>query len=452
MKISKFNFKFLLGIIILMFVHTIIAQNSFYIDNDNDRYVLSFKMTNNLMVIPVEINGKKLSFLLDTGVSNTIILNINAKDSLKLKNIKKIKIQGLGDGEIVDAYESTRNKIRIGKHIVNQDHKIYLILGKGFNLSSRLGEDIQGIIGGDLFRDFVVKINYNARKITFYKPNKYKYRKCNKCEVLPLSLMSNKPYIFTNTKLSDSVIINTKLLIDSGASDALWLFENSKKGLEVPKKYFRDYLGQGLNGNIYGKRSRIYSLGLGKFNLKNITVSFPDTLSFSKTMRHQSRQGSIGAETLKRFHLILDYPNHKITLKKNTRNYYDDFNYNMSGIEVILNGQILVKEKKINNLQAVSGNYVSNSGKAVSINLEYNYVLSLKPSMQVTDVRKESPADLAGVKPGDFLLEVNGKPIYTYTIQDIMTLFYKKEGTHISLLVERDGVHFLFNFYLKKVL
>ena len=454
MKINNFkvNSKFLLGIFFMMFLQIVTAQNSFYIENRVNKYVLPFKMVNNLMIIPVEVNGRKLSFLLDTGVSNTVILNIKAKDSLKLKNIKKIKIQGLGDGEMVDAYESTHNQIKIGKNIFKKDHKIYLILGKGFNLSSRLGEDIQGIIGGDLFKDFVIKINYNAKKLTFYTPNKYIYKKCKKCEILPLTLMFGKPYISTNTKLSDSISIKTKLLIDSGASDALWLFENSKNDLKVPKKYFRDYLGQGLNGNIYGKRSRIKGLDFGKFKFNNITVSFPDTLSLSKTMRHKLRQGSIGAETLIRFHLIIDYPNRKITLKKNSKNFYDDFNYNLSGIEVVLSGQILVSEKKIKDFQKSSNNFVSNAAKGVSISLEYDYTLSLKPSMQVTDIRKGSPADLAGVLPGDYLLEVNGKPIYTYTIQSLMALFHKKAGTHINLLIQRGKLHYIFDFYLKKIL
>jgi len=413
---------------------------------------MSFKMVHNLMVIPVEVNGKKLSFLLDTGVSNTVILNIKAKDSLKLKNTKKIKIQGLGDGEIVDAYISTNNQIKIGDHINSRNHKIYLILGKGFNLSNRMGEDIQGIIGGDLFKDFIVKVNYNSKKITFYKPDKYKYKKCNKCDVLPLSFLFNKPYVFANTKLSDSVSISTKLLIDSGGSDALWLFENSKKGLKAPNKFFRDYLGQGLNGNIYGKRSRIKGLSIGKFELKNMTVSFPDTLSLSKSMRHVTRQGTIGAEALKRFHLIIDYPNKKLTLKKNTNYFYDDFNYNMSGIEVAYNGKMIVQEKKFQDYSKTTSDFISRNEKGNAIEFVYDYVFSLRPSIQITDIRKNSPADIAGLLVGDVILEINGRPVYNHKLQDIVQKFYEKDGEEVKLLIDRNGARLDYNFKLKKIL
>lgn len=444
--------RIVLMISFLMMSQIFLAQDLFYINNNSDKYVLPFKMVNNLMVIPVEVNGKKLSFLLDTGVSNTIILNIKVTDSLKLRNTQKIKIQGLGMGEFVDAIKSTNNIINIGKNITNKSHKIYLILDGGINLSNRIGEEIHGIIGGDLFKDFIVKINYSSKHITFYKPELYKYKHCRACETFPLSFLSDKPYIKAIASLSDTTQVDVKLLIDSGGSDALWLFENRDRNIKVPYLYFDDYLGQGLNGNIYGKRSRINSLKIGKFLLPNITISFPDTLSLSQSMMHHSRHGTLGAETLKRFHLIIDYSNKKITFKKNKKFFNDEFNYNMSGIEVAYNGQILVKEKKMKDFQMNSYNKASTTDQPITIDFEYNYVLSLKPSMQVTDVRKDSPAYIAGVQVGDFLLEVNGKQIYTYTIQDLMTLFYEKEGRDISLLIERDGYQFVFSFKLKKIL
>jgi predicted aspartyl protease len=424
------------------------AQSNFYIKDNSYSYAMPFKMVNNLMIIPVYVNGKKLSFLLDTGVSSTIILNVKIKDSLKLKNIEKIKIQGLGDGDFVDAIKSTNNFIQVGDNILNRNHKIFLILGKGFNLSNRMGEEIHGIIGGDLFKDFIVKINYTSKRITFYNPKVYKYKKCRKCETLPLSFLYQKPYLFANTIMPDSSNIKTKLLIDSGGSDALWLFENKDKNVKAPQKYFLDYLGQGLNGNIYGKRSRVSSLNLGKFHLKDITVAFPDTTSLSTSMLHHSRHGTIGAETLKRFHLIIDYPNKKITFKKNSKYFNEAFNYNMSGIEIAYSGQMLVKEQKLHNY---SNNNNSKTYNGVTIEYEYNYVFSFKPSVQITNIRKDSPADLAGIKVGDFIMELNGKPVYTYSLQEMVHLFYEKEGKEIKLLVERNFTRYHFNFKLKKI-
>jgi hypothetical protein len=404
------------------------------------------------MVIPVSVNGKKLSFLLDTGVSSTIILNVKIKDSLKLKNVKKIRIQGLGDGDYIDALRSTSNYIQIGNSIINRSHKIYLILGKGFNLSNRMGTQIDGIIGGDLFRDFVVKINYSAKTIKFYKPRDYVYKSCIKCQTLPLSFIYHKPYVVVQTVMIDSTKINTNLLVDSGGSDALWLFQ--EKGIAIPKKYFFDYLGEGLNGKIYGKRSRIASLNLGRLKLKDVTVSFPDTTSLSLTMRHKDRHGSLGAATLKRFHVIIDYPHNKITLKKNNRFFREPFNYNMSGIEVAYNGQMLVKEQKFEGRSNLSNNFVSktDTGKTIELSFEYNYVFLLKPTVQITNIRKNSPADFAGLMVGDVILEVNNKPVYTLKLQELTQKFYEEDGKEVKLLIDRNGARYIYTFKLKKIL
>jgi len=434
-----------------MLSHSALAQDYFFIKKSASSYRMPFKLVNNIMVIPVSVNGKKLSFLLDTGVSSTIILNVKIKDSLKLKNVKKIRIQGLGEGDYVDALRSTSNHIQIGNSIINRSHKIYLILGKGFNLSNRMGIQIDGIIGGDLFRDFVVKINYSAKIIKFYKPDKYVYRKCRRCETLPLSFLYSKPYLVAQTVMADSTKVNTNLLIDSGGSDALWLFEDNN--IAIPKKNFIDYLGQGLNGNIYGKRSRVKSLNLGRFKLKDITVSFPDTTSLSLSMRHKDRHGSIGASTLKRFNVIIDYPHRKITLKKNTRFYNEPFKYNMSGLEVAYNGQMIVQEKK-KKYSTNSNNFISTTREGVTIELayDYSYVFSLKPSVQITDIRKNSPADIAGLRVADLILEINNVPTYKLKLQDITRKFYEEDGKEIKLLIDRNGTRFMYTFNLKKIL
>ena len=232
-------------------------------------------MINNLIVIPVYINGKKLSFILDTGVDKIIIFNLSKKDSIGLLKPQKLTLRGLGGGKPVEVLLSHKNKVSI-KSVVSNDETIYVILDDYFDLSSKMGETIHGIIGYNILRNFIVKINYRNKKIDFYNPESYIYKKCRKCEIFPIQLYRNKPYI--NAKVQIDTIGNTltdvKLLIDSGGSDAIWLFENSKEEIRTPKRFFNDILGEGLSGTIYGNRSRIPKIKLGSFEIKNPTVSF----------------------------------------------------------------------------------------------------------------------------------------------------------------------------------
>ena len=70
------------------------AQNGFHFQEKNKRKQrVSFKLINNLIVIPVAINGQNLSFILDTGVNKTIIFNLSKNDSIDLLNTKKNNVK-----------------------------------------------------------------------------------------------------------------------------------------------------------------------------------------------------------------------------------------------------------------------------------------------------------------------------------------------------------------------
>jgi len=434
----------ILVMLLLFFVGESYSQHNFIIKNNKHKYVLPFKFLNNLVIIPVTVNGEKLSFILDTGVSTSIIFNLNLIDSIELKNAKKVRLRGLGEGNYIEALQSENNKMEIGD-LQTSEHTVFLILDKGYDLSSKMGFDIHGIIGGDLLKDFIVSVNYTSKKLVFYNPKYYKYKKCNKCQTLPLEFNLNKPYIMTRVTNKQGSFF-TKLLIDSGGSDALWLFLNTNKKINLPVKFFDDYLGQGLNGSIYGKRARIKKLEIGHFSFDNLTVAYPDSTSIVMASRFKDRNGTLGAEILKRFHIIYDYPNQKITLRKNNRYFKNKFNYNLSGIELSQAGKSFIKVQKETPI------LVQESPTELKIGVQYNYIYSLKPTYRISEIRKNSPAQLAGLRKGDILLEINHKPAYEYTLQEIMQLLHSKEGKTIKMLVDRNGINLKYQFKLKKLL
>jgi len=434
----------ILVMLFLFFVGESYSQHNFIIKNNKHKYVLPFKFLNNLVIIPVTVNGEKLSFILDTGVSTSIIFNLNFIDSIELKNVKKVRLRGLGEGNYIEALQSENNKMEIGD-LQTSEHTVFLILDKGYDLSSKMGFDIHGIIGGDILKDFIVSVNYTSKKLVFYNPKYYKYKSCNKCQTLPLEFNLNKPYIMTRVTNKQGSFF-TKLLVDSGGSDALWLFLNTNKKINLPVKFFDDYLGQGLNGSIYGKRARIKKLEIGNFYFDNLTVAYPDSTSIVMASRFKDRNGTLGAEILKRFHIIYDYPNQKITLRKNNRYFKDKFNYNLSGIELSQAGKSFIKVQKETPI------LVQESPTELKIGVQYNYIYSLKPTYRISEIRKNSPAQLAGLRKGDILLEINHKPAYEYTLQEIMQLLHSKEGKTIKMLVDRNGINLKYQFKLKKLL
>lgn len=93
-------------LLILILICSAIAgycQEGFVIDNDRRFAKLKFRLVNNLILVPVELNGTQLSFLLDTGVNTTLLLNLEEIDSLELKNLHKVNLRGLGGEDLIVA-------------------------------------------------------------------------------------------------------------------------------------------------------------------------------------------------------------------------------------------------------------------------------------------------------------------------------------------------------------
>ncbi|MEC3905456.1 aspartyl protease family protein [Tamlana sp. 2201CG12-4] len=426
------------------------AQDEFVIQNKRKSDKIKFKLINNLVIIPVEVNGVTLSFLLDTGVSKPIIFNfLNVSDTLQIKDTETIYLRGLGEGESVEALKSKNNTFKIGDAIkLNQD--LYAVFNTNLNLAPRLGIPVHGIIGFDLFKDLIVEINYSTKTIKLTEPEVFSYKPCKSCERFSLEFHKKKPYVYALVGVNEKDV-PVKLLIDSGGSDAIWLFENEDKGLKPSDKFFYDFLGHGLNGSVYGKRSRVETFSLKSFVLKNANVSYPDTKSvfFAKIIK--DRNGSLAGNILKRFDVIFDYQRKLLTLKKN-KYFREAFSYNRSGIELAHQGTRVVREV---DKSAVGKNGLMNRNETQNnfrIDRTIKYKLVLKPAYVIVELREGSPAEKAGLLKGDIILSINGLGTHQYSLQQVIHKFYDDVNKRIKLKVERDGKILTFSFNLERLL
>lgn len=419
----------------------------FHISNNKKFEKIKFELVNNLMVVPVELNGAKLSFILDTGVSSPILFNLTDQDSIQVNNVSEITLRGLGEGDPIQALKSTKNTFKIG-NAKNFNQPLYVVLDKDLNFSTSLGIPVHGIIGYDLFKNFVVEVNYASSTLKLYNPNQYKYRKSKRQETLPLSIIDKKAYVDGAVTKEDDSEIPVKLLVDTGSSDALWLFHNPEKGLEIPDMNYEDFLGQGLSGNIFGKRTKLKGIRLGAFKLNEAKAAFPFKESFGAIKELGDRNGSVGGEVLKRFNIVFDYPREKITLSKNG-NFKSPFQYNLAGIELQHNGVRYIAKRiadvtgKLDVEEKTFGN--------VQILLENRTRLSLVPEIIVSGIRAGSPAAEAGLQEGDIILAVNGKEIHDYKLQEILQMLNERQGKKVRVQIERYNKDLLFTFVLKDI-
>ena len=430
--------------ILILYTAISFAQDSIIWNSKKDKIKIPFELSHNLMIVDVVFNGVKLKMIADTGASKSIVFSLPENDSLVLKEADLITISGAGISEKVQGYLSKRNTLQIENYLDNNFETIF-VFNHDISLVNKLGVPINGILGSSFFKKYLIEIDYQRKKMTLYKSKDHKFKK-RKNGYIESNIEINRarPYVFLKTKLENKEL-NLKFLFDTGLGDGLWLFENDS--IKCNSIYFLDFLGRGLSGDIYGKKSRVEEVSLENNQLKDVLVSYPSVNFFDKSTLIKNRNGSIGGEVLKRFNWILDYENQKIYFKKN--HYFDKpFNYNMAGIEVQHSGFQFVREKAE---QAFSTNTI-NLDKNYGTNYSENFIFELKPNFEIYSVRNDSPGERAGILAGDRIVKINNRLAHKLSIQGMLDLFQSEEGKQITIVVDRNGQILTFKFKLEKIL
>ena len=426
---------------------SISAQEGFRFEKDINKISVPFKLINNLVFVPIKVNGVELNFLLDTGVEETILFSLEEKREVHYFNTEKIFLRGLGSQAAVEGLKSTNNILEFGS-MKYRNHMFYIVLDPDFNLSSHIGIPVNGIIGFQFFRNNLVEINYKKKRIIVYKDNDKNRKKTEKkYSAIPITIEKSKPYLKSKVVM-DNDEIPVKLLIDIGNSDAVWLFQNRSERIKVPSKNFNDFLGRGFSGDVEGKRARIQKFEMSEFEFNNPVVAFPDSSSIKNVTMVADRMGSVGGEIMRRFDVIFDYQNRKMYLKKNNE-YNSPFGYNKSGVEIQHKGLQWVQETVRLETVPLSKNIFDSEDDKKK---DFKYKFLLKPIYEIANVRKNSPAARAGLQKGDIIILINKSPAYKHSLQEINTLFKSEEEKWITLEVERESEILKFSFQLFDVL
>jgi hypothetical protein len=282
-------------------------------------------------------------------------------------------------------------------------------------LSEYVGIPIDGIFGYEIFNNFVVSIDFINRELLLINHGKYHYRKRHG-DKYPITIEDTKAYADVVALVEDGHELPIRVVIDTGAGHALLIDKSADNQVQLPEKVIRAQLGRGLNGVINGSLGRIDKVRFGKYELQNVLASFPDSLSFGMKLDNRSeRQGNIGCELLRRFHVTFNYRDRYIVLKPIKKRLKETFEHDMSGLELRAHGTDLKK-------------------------------------FVIDRIIEGSPAWAVGLREGDEVMYINNQAAQEITISDIYKMLQKGEGKEISLFIRRNGhVHFA-RFLLKRMI
>ncbi|MDX1940655.1 MAG: PDZ domain-containing protein [Saprospiraceae bacterium] len=320
----------------------------------------------------------------------------------------------LGSDLTTELYAYLARGVKLSIHNLVALNRSILVLDEDyFRFEEYGGISVHGILGSDLFRRFVVKIDFRRKVITLYDPAAYTPPSGNKYHIVPLEIHRNKPYITIPTRISDTSI-QAKYLIDTGASLSLLLYTNTHPAFELPPQYIRSKIGMGLGGYLQGFLGRIEKIQIKDIEMEGVITNFQEVPPDIDSTFMNGRNGIMGNQILSRFEMTIDYINEKMYLAQEKK-FRKKFQYDRSGL-----------------ILAASGLHLN----------DFN----------VVDIIAGSPAEQAGIQIGDEIKVINGIPTSLMHLSDITKRLQKRVGKKINMAIKRGDQRLKVQFRLRDLI
>ena len=361
----------------------------FAIDGGAARTVLPFELINNHVYARASVNGKgPFLFIFDTGGLDLVTPTLAR--SLGLTTEGHFDGRGAGEG-ITDTGFAKVAELRVGNARLKDQTFFVLPLD---DLSDIEGVDEQGMVGFETFRRFVTRFDYGAHTITLIDPKSFD----------PADAGTPVPFEFAdhNPEVSGEFEgIPGKFHIDTGSRSEVTLNRPfvERNGLRASHPGGHDVVdGWGVGGPSRAYVMRGASLKLGSVEIRDVVASA--ATQARGAFAGDDYQGNIGGGVLKRFVVTFDYAHQIMYLKPLAGPVADTGVFDRSGMWI----------------NRAQGGY------------------------KVVDVTASGPAQAAGIKVGDLITSIEGKPASTLAVYDVRRrLRTAAPGTVIPITITRDG-------------
>jgi len=353
---------------------------------------IKFEIINNLPIVQARVNNSDpLWFIFDTGATYTVI---DTKRAAALGLKARGKIVSTGSAGQAEAQLVRDVTIHFPGFEVSR-LTVYTLPVDFF--SGHFGIPISGVIGNDIIGRVVAEIDYEKKELGFYDVTSYRPEAGG--QTFPVTLQDRLPMIQTEFELANRQFSGI-FEIDTGSTGALQIntpFVRRHRLLSLAKRSKKERLG-GVGGTAEAVATRLESVTLGKYRLANSIGK----LSLAKQGDYSSRRydGLLGGQIFRRFKLIVDLSRRRITFQPNN-SLNDPFEADMSGLELVADGDDLA-----------------------------TYVID--------DLEPATPAAEAGIKGGETLLAIDGRPASEFSLEEIRRMFMY-DGREYDLTLKRDA-------------
>jgi hypothetical protein len=369
---------------------------------------IAFELNSNKVFVPVRIDdGPDRWFVLDSGCPVTAVDMALAED-LRLPITGRRQITGAGEGRTTVGSTRVRSLTLPGLELFPRS---VWALGVNEPVAPFEGRRIDGMLGVDFLERFVVRIDYPAHRLEVFAPEGF--RPDGKGVVVPLEKRGSYYTVRAALGLKGGRALEGRFILDVGVRLPLLVatpFVNRHALVEALGAGPTQTVGGGLGGETLARPGRLESLTVGDLRVDAPYVALSqEKRSF---LAGDDAQGLLGAEVFRRYCLTLDFPGKRAVFAE-TPASRAPYEYDTSGMFVVARGADL-------------------------------------RTFEVHSVVDGGPAADAGIRRGDTVVELDGKPTADMTLEQIRESF-KSAGATRTLVVQRPGERRTVKLRLRRV-
>lgn len=300
---------------------------------------IPIEISNNHVYVTLCSDRRAFDFLVDTGAGQTFF-DLETARALGAEFGPSFRARGGGAGTAAGAAVRTPPLTLAGTAITLPVTRAIDFSG----LTPREGRRIEGVIGHDFIRRFVVALDYVNREMQLHDRSSFTYTGSGSS--VPLTFANNHPHVQAEIELADGERLSGVFVVDVGSSLALSLarpFVEQHRLRERVGPTIRRPAGGGIGGPATADHGRVPIFRIGGVELRGVvTQMFGDDAGVFSG--NGAWVGNIGSDVLRRFTVFLDYEGGRMILEPHARTG-EPFEADMSGATLIGNAeftQILV--------------------------------------------------------------------------------------------------------------
>ncbi len=344
-----------------------------------------FEVHNGHLFLKVMVNGRgPVRMLFDTGGSNVLLPQV-----LERLGVKSEGALGASGAEGKQDVGMTRiDKIEFGGIVL--ERQVFATIDLDAFLRRVEGlDDIGGVVGYELFKRFPIKLDFEHSRAVFHDPAKFKYAGTG--ARLPIVFRGTAPQVRGRVDDIDGVFH-----VDTGSRGSLTLTLPFVEQNNLVEKYgakLEAVYGAGVGGHVRARLARAKTLKLADVVIRNPLTSL--SLQTTGALADPDVAGNIGFGILRQFNITFDYPGSVLYLEKNANFGRPDI-YDRAGAWIELGAK----------------------------------------GFEVVDVVAGGPAAVAGLKAGDLIIGVNGKPWTAMSLSAVRGEFRAAPGRKLRLKID----------------